>query len=368
MELISADDAVRLYPRLTRFREIAPASRAIPRTPDFMFGSPTAAVLASYYGYQEISAPGVWSIDRAILQGAYLVRMPNAFVHVGSANLHPDYIERAASDASSEDTAPKRHLEPHVLLIGPGYQVFGHWLADFLPKLYVLECAGYDLATLRFIVPADTPAFGLEWLRMCGIRDEQLSIFHAPHDSWDVDLLIPTIIHNGLRGPMFGEVARFLQSRIRARSAEHPARIFLSRARATPGRACRNRDEIEQIADKAGLAIVYPEQMPLADQIALYASADLVVGEYGSAMHTALFSRPGTVVCGLRGSRLHPGFLQSAMGAALRQPTGYVFGQTHDDASQTFTLDADEFSACLDIIGDGTSFEEQRPAPVNKCK
>jgi hypothetical protein len=103
--------------------------------------------------------------------------------------------------------------------------------------------------------------------------------------------------------------------------------------------APRNRDTIERLALRAGFSIVYPEQWSLLEQFRLVASASVVLGEYGSALHSTLFAGPGLTVCALRGTGLHPGFIQSAIGSALGQRTGYLFGEHQDhDVPGGFTV------------------------------
>jgi capsular polysaccharide biosynthesis protein len=105
---------------------------------------------------------------------------------------------------------------------------------------------------------------------------------------------------------------------------------------------------MELVAAEFGLSIIHPERLTLREQFHLIGSAGLVAGEYGSAMHSTLFADAGLIVCALRGSRFHPGFVQSAIGAALAQPTGYLFGHTNtDDPAQGFIVAAEPFRAFL---------------------
>ena len=85
----------------------------------------------------------------------------------------------------------------------------------------------------------------------------------------------------------------------------------------------------------------------------------MIVGEYGSALHTSLFSRPGTTVCALRGSMGHPGFIQSGFGQALGQPTGYVFGEQVDQSGDgRFVIGEPDFAECLRTLFVASGFEQ----------
>jgi len=69
-----------------------------------------------------------------------------------------------------------------------------------------------------------------------------------------------------------------------AGDAATPSRIFVSRRR--PARWCHNRDEVEETFAKAGFTVVYPEDLPFAQQTALFRNAELIAGFAGSAMFT----------------------------------------------------------------------------------
>jgi O-antigen biosynthesis protein WbqL len=75
--------------------------------------------------------------------------------------------------------------------------------------------------------------------------------------------------------------------------------IFVSRSSLTNQfRRLVNAEAVEDIARGLGLDVVRPETMSWVDQVRLFSGARLIVGEFGSGMHNAIFSRVGTrVVC-----------------------------------------------------------------------
>lgn len=72
-----------------------------------------------------------------------------------------------------------------------------------------------------------------------------------------------------------------------ASTRHHPGRFFCSRR--THKRACRNTAEVEALFGRAGFDIVFPEELTLADQIAMFRGADIVAGYAGSALFTLMF-------------------------------------------------------------------------------
>jgi capsular polysaccharide biosynthesis protein len=153
--------------------------------------------------------------------------------------------------------------------------------------------------------------------------------------------------------PLFRQATAFWTARLPGRSAgwgDARAKIFLSRTGAPGQRVLTNRAEIETIARDHGCDIVVPETLGLSAQAALFAGAGTILGEYGSALHGTVFSRPGSVCCALRGNLRHPSFMQSGVAAALGQTVGYVLGPTEGDIAQRFSIDPKDFRLGLDLL------------------
>ena len=70
----------------------------------------------------------------------------------------------------------------------------------------------------------------------------------------------------------------------------------------------------------SGLTVVRPEELPWIEQVRLFASAHLIVGEYGSGMHNALFSPAGAKVVCLNVVNE----LQARIGNAFGHDVGYL--------------------------------------------
>ncbi|MGO8737694.1 glycosyltransferase family 61 protein [Rhodoblastus sp.] len=327
-----------------KFHQIAPANRAVPSVPDFLFGNAPREVMEAYFKLQWVHEQGVIELD-AQVYWPYLVQYGDATLCVPVANMHKGHLAAIWRPAPS----CKREIPSAVLLCGPGHRIFGHWLVDHLPKLYVLQTAGYDLSKLRFIMPHDAPGFAVELLRLCGISEQQF-VELKPDELLSGHIMIPTTVHNGARGPLFAEVAQFLRERMGIVASRGAPRLFLSRAKTSQSRPCGNRDAIERMAVEAGYSLISPEKLPLSMQFSVIAGAEVVMGEYGSQMHSTLFGGPSQIVCALRGSS-GLGFIQSAIGSALHQPTGYVFGETDpNDKARGFSVPEEAFQMCLEAI------------------
>ena len=68
-------------------------------------------------------------------------------------------------------------------------------------------------------------------------------------------------------------------------------RIFVSRGRRLRRRTCRNIDHVEQYFADHGFVVVFPEELPIGQQAALFAGASVIAGFGGSAMFNILHAR-----------------------------------------------------------------------------
>ena len=349
------------------FETLQPGTNLVPAPPRFSFGTFPADIAAAYYRNTHLWATGVYKLYGFDVFGHFALCKNGELYGSHEVNMHAQYVKDVV-DRLGLPTAPRPRqflTGPVAMITGPGHGIYGHWLSDFLPKLYLLHASGRDVRQLRYLLPADTPAFGRAWFDVLGIPPENVIPFDPDGELvWVEELLVPTTFHNGVRvSSLLKDAARFLLSLVVDHTGElmptsGHRRMFVSRARTSQSRSLQNRVRIEEIAIQAGLELVYPESMTLPQQMRLFGEASMIVGEYGSALHNSLFSLPGTTVCALRGSLGHPGFIQSGFGQALGQPTGYVFGEQADQSADgRFFVSELDFAECLRTLLVASGFE-----------
>jgi len=343
------------------FHPVAPAGQSAMRPPLFLLGPANEAVLAQIFCQIDTPAVGCYDIGRAMVAPTGIAIKDGVALHDTDAFLQPRYHVVAVSDRLNARALPVRHVPGKLAVIyGPAHETWGHWLADFLPRLWVLHASGHALDKLHFLMPPDLRDFARDLLLLCGLRADQFVPYRDWHEVITTDcLLMPTGLRADNRlAPCFDVATAFWTARVRAACgiAVGPggAALFLSRGTAAQERQLVNRGEIEHVAAARGLRVVRPEVMTVAEQVALFSAAALICGEYGSGLHNAVFAAPGTVVCALRGTSRHPSFVQSGIATALRQDVGYVFGATEgQDVRQSFAVDATRFGLALRLAGLG---------------
>ena len=305
---------------------------------------------------RDVEVIGPWFITGALLvRGDVDFRCDWISLNPDSDESRKRLAQHVAALASGEKT--RRHVQGQTLLLANnGHQIYGHWLVDFLPKLYLLEVAGVDIDRIKILVPSNMGDFGRTFLHLLGFPEDRL-VRHDPDKETIVseELIVPTTLRQGGRcSPLFADAIAYINERIdrcnRVPCSQH-RRLFISRRKAADDwRPFLNQDSIEAMAVEAGFAAIHPERLPLLDQIALFRGARRIAGQYGSGLHATIFSRPGVVVGGLHG-QLPATFdaLQSGIGERLGQPTGYVFAtpQSGQDNPWAITVDEADFGACL---------------------
>jgi len=363
VSLLSLEDHAEeiLYDRtVQRYVELAPKSVAPPCAPAFLLGPLPLAVGLRFYEERTYGHIRCYTLQNAAVTYEGVILHQNKLLHSPALN-HPlpfvNGVLRRTLGGSIRNNY--RSLDGQaILLAGPGSGTFGHWLIDFLPRLYVLAECGYDLSLLRFVVPVPGPSWTLQLLDLAGIRAEQIVLHKHDEEILIIEqLIVPTNMRQGSRAhPLFTNASAFLYNLIKNNSycnaaSKRTKRVFVSRKGGL--RTLANRQEIEATAVRQGFAVIDILDMPLRDQIEMFASADIVAGEYGSALHLSMFSKPGTVVCALRGASFAPGWAQSGLGEVLRHPTGYVIAETPIEAvEQSFTINLTAAELAFKVSGD----------------
>ena len=235
----------------------------------------------------------------------------------------------------------RRRSGPHVVLVSQWAGSYFHWMLDTLPRLALLEES--DVRELPLVVPADPgPAIG-DTLRALGVPAERL----APHDGMHLvydELVFPSLV--GATGHPPAWALQWLRERLVPRTAGHGRRLYVSRADAT-WRRVRNEDEIVAVLRERGFETVLPGRMPVADQLALFAEAEAVVGPHGAGLVNLLAATGAKVL------ELLPETWVNGCYYALSASVGldYSYLVTPSAGRHDLRVDASALRAALDAAG-----------------
>ncbi len=345
------------------FIELATATDLLPPAPLFLLGQPSAVVLDELFGRTSLHAVGCYTIENAAV-GPTGIALKDGIAFSSESFIHPPHHVAAVAARLRAAELPARHVRgPLAVIYGPGHETYGHWLVDFLPRLWVLRQSGFDIHTLRYAVPPDLSKIAAELLARIGIRQSQLVPYRYWREVLRTDLLLmPTGLRAGnLVSPLFAQASTFWTAPLLRQAAHAPSaarRVFLSRAGQPAARMLIERATAEDCAREHGYLVVRPETLGLIEQVALFAGADVLAGEYGSALHGTVFAARDTVALGFRGNLRHPSFVQSGVAGSLGQHVGYILGETKGDVVQIFSIAKPDMEKALTLA----HLSAQKPA------
>jgi len=212
-----------------------------------------------------------------------------------------------------EDESESKPLElgECFSLLGPNSVAFGHWIAEYLPRLAAALASGC-MPPVSVLIDANLPRQHRESLELL-IGNSMRIVEVAPQQRVDAERLwfAPTYYYAPILARMneryreetvaapparFARLARFMAARYSLVGARLDVeRVFLARGSKGHRKLC-DAEVIEDVAKELGFAIVHPEDMPFAEQIRVIRGARYVAGPEGSAHFLAFFANPGTKI------------------------------------------------------------------------
>ncbi|MBI4779844.1 MAG: DUF563 domain-containing protein [Oscillatoriophycideae cyanobacterium NC_groundwater_1537_Pr4_S-0.65um_50_18] len=199
----------------------------------------------------------------------------------------------------SEKIAPPEPIRGSVAaLTGLSGHNYFHWIVDILPRLELLRQCGiaWDTIDWFWINNIDQP-FQQQTLAALGIPLEKVLVSDR-HPFIQADsLIVPSFAgHLGWSEPWALEFLRQKFLPLAASSSRNlPKRIYVSRTQAHH-RLVLNEAAVLQQLLPLGFVSVTLENLSFAEQIALFAQADVIIAPHGGGLTNILFCRPGTTI------------------------------------------------------------------------
>ncbi|MCY7382714.1 MAG: tetratricopeptide repeat protein [Microcoleus sp. CAN_BIN18] len=241
-----------------------------------------------------------WLICKAIA-----VMTPDNYLLADVSRDYPGFLPgceqhdvRKHSVFNLESFPPLKQIEGSVaVLSGLSGNVYFHWMVDVLPRIELLRRSGRDLAQIDwFLVNSCQHQFQRESLRILGIPEEKvLESDRIPHIQ-ATELIVPSFA--GYLGWPPGWAIDFLRREFLKGilpSYSYPKRIYISRSKARYRRVLNEEDVVEVLA-QSGFVSILPESMSLAEQIAHFYHAEVIVAAHGSGLTNTIFCQSGTKV------------------------------------------------------------------------
>jgi capsular polysaccharide biosynthesis protein len=245
-------------------------------------------------------------------------------------DLLPDYVRHtveAGKQWEIDYALPVRKIEGcFIVLVSNAYQVYGHWIVDILPRLWLAMNHCPSGVNPSIILPIDTPAYAISIIeKLFGKND------YVYHDIYRENLNLeevysPSLLHNSHYFHVaINDFISFVLNhdfinntrKLNTKSLKH---IFITRQKfrdssSSYARSMINEDEVLELMREMGFEIISPEDFSWEDQVRIFSDAEIIIGEAGSAMHNTIFSGEGAIVICLNPTN----HLQSSIAAIRNQ-------------------------------------------------
>jgi hypothetical protein len=185
-----------------------------------------------------------------------------------------------------------------VSLAIDGHNNFYHWMLDLLPELFIALAAG---ATHRkFYLGASTP-FQKQSLELLGITTDRILDANAIPFLQAGEMIVPFLgdrhppnVFDAAKYRLLAQVFALLLAEKKS-TRDLPTRFVVSRGK-TRSRRVVNEAALLARLEPLGFRPVFLEDLPLVEQIDLFARAEAIVASTGAGLINLIHARPGTPV------------------------------------------------------------------------
>jgi hypothetical protein len=165
-------------------------------------------------------------------------------------------------------------------------QNYGHWLLDFLPKLYVIEQFEH-LKNLPIVV-GKLKEYQKESLELIGI-DKNHPIIEIPQDKGLLYKFKKVFLSSK---PPYGVVKDFLRKKL-VKSIPRQGkgrRLYLSRKNQGVRNRVYNEDEISAFLQILGFEVIFPERLSIRETVEIFSQAEMIVSSVGAEFTNIAFT------------------------------------------------------------------------------
>ena len=223
---------------------------------------------------------------------------------------------------------------------------YWHWITEVLPRAWILEELP-ALAGRTLIYPELKTAFQRDSLAAIGIDPANVRQVKAPAEVTVDNAVVPSMLSPGGYGPA---IPAWYRRRLGLARAHEQAdktrrRLFISRGAATR-RLIEDEARLYAAVAPLGFEYLVPDKLSFAEQVALFASAEVVIGAMGSNLTNVIFARPGTKVIEIAHEKLfakYIWFISNACGHAYNIYVGSAVPGAGDATAWNIRIDPKDF-------------------------
>ena len=196
------------------------------------------------------------------------------------------------------------YMDVDAVFVGNVFPQFGHFLLEHMNRAYVALDKKYKRAKFVLVNNKDVspvPNYMFELLELLGVKRENILVLnettqfrrvYVPDQGFNIP-----VYSSDAFGKMYDAIAKNVKP-----LREKYEKIYVSRT-AMQTRRTYGEGVVQKIFEKNGYKIIWPEKLPLSQQIALVKNARVLAGCAGTALHLALFMKSGGVVVQIKRNR-----------------------------------------------------------------
>lgn len=316
---------------------------------------------ACVYGGTNVVTAGGYILYDLLKEGKYRITDGGLFLwrHCAFEKIRPiKFLGRYLTIRKSETI----HVDEAISLLGNFSWNYYHFLYEIIQKFYLLEASGLpkNLPLLVDSIVKEVPQFReiltfflkrrdfiyVDSLVACKLKRLYYPSFvnHIPPDFWNIKELKAEDVYFNREGLMFlRDKCLSYASDIENR---YPHKFFISR-KVSKNRQY-NEEELIEIAQRYGYAVVHPEEMTAKEQFSMFSKADSIIAASGAALTNIICCKAGCKILVLTAVDWNLTIFSNIAGhvdAKMR----YLCGTTNNpnDISTGFTINPNEFEKAI---------------------
>ena len=197
------------------------------------------------------------------------------------------------------------YVDEDVIFVGNVFPQFGHFLLEHMNRAYALLDKKYQKMKVVLINNMNlniVPNYMFQLIELLGVKRENIIILNQTTRFRNVYIPVQgfniPVYSSGPFGKTFDKIAKAV-----GESDVVYDKIYVSRAKLKT-RKTYGEEKIQKVFEKNGYKIIYPETLSLVKQIQLIKNCKYLAGCAGTALHMALFMKPGGTVIQIKRNRL----------------------------------------------------------------
>ena len=186
-------------------------------------------------------------------------------------------------------------MDCDAVFLGNAYPHFGHFIIEHLNRAWGITKID-NSGNTKYIFVDNKNIGAKSWLYdftdMLGISRDDVLILNKSIRFKNVFIPTQSLNNSGnMWAPEFKDGFDIMRENV---VTEHIyERVYVSRAKLSDSMRTYNEEVIQKIFEKNGFHIIYPETMPLAQQVAIIGNCKVLAGCAGTALHLGVFMKNG---------------------------------------------------------------------------